>query len=142
MGGRGERLLTFLPPLRVWLVVINPGLPLSTQRVYQRGKRGLTKNRTDNRILMPPQDLEKMSDFLHNDLEASALEFMSVIEVMKERLRQVGAKGVLMTGSGPSVFGLFSTEGRWMNDPTPIQARLRRCVMQRPNRRPEVRVRP
>jgi len=110
MGGRGERLVKFLPPLKAWVVLINPGLPLSTQNVYQMGKWGLTKDRRDNRILTLPQDLEKMDDFLHNDLEEPALEFMPLIGGMKERLRQVGARGVLMTGSGPTVFGLFSKE--------------------------------
>lgn len=108
MGGRGERLLKYLPPLKTWMVLINPGLPLSTQHVYQRGRWGLTKARRDTRILLPPQDLEKVGDFLHNNLEGAALDLMPTIGAVKDRLRRAGSKGVLMTGSGPTVFGLFS----------------------------------
>ena len=107
MGGKGERLLQLLPPLELWMVLVNPGRPLYTQKVYQKVKEGLTKNRRDNKILMFPQDLEKMGNFLCNDLEAVALELMPVIEVIKKRLCEVGAIAALMTGSGPTVFGLF-----------------------------------
>jgi 4-diphosphocytidyl-2-C-methyl-D-erythritol kinase len=110
MGGKGERVLTVLPPLKAWLALINPGLPLATKDVYQQGKWGLTKQGGDTRISMPPQELEKMGKFLHNDLEGPALELMPIIGTIKERLREAGASSVLMTGSGPTVFGLFSKE--------------------------------
>jgi 4-diphosphocytidyl-2-C-methyl-D-erythritol kinase len=70
----------------------------------------LTKDRGDNRIPMLPQDLEKMGTFLRNDLEGPALELMPAIGHIKERMLEVEASGVLMTGSGPTVFGLFATE--------------------------------
>jgi 4-diphosphocytidyl-2-C-methyl-D-erythritol kinase len=110
MGGRGERMVKTLPPLKLWMLLVNPGRPLSTKEVYEQGKWGLTKDRGDNRIPMPPQDLEKMGTFLHNDLEGPALELMPAIEHIKERMLEAEARGVLMTGSGPTVFGLFTTE--------------------------------
>jgi 4-diphosphocytidyl-2-C-methyl-D-erythritol kinase len=110
MGGKGERVVQSLPPLKLWMLLINPGLPLSTKQVYEQGKWGLTKDRGDNRISMPPQDLEKMGTFLHNALEGPALELMPRIEHIKARLLDAGARGVVMTGSGPTVFGLFGEE--------------------------------
>ena len=110
MGGRGEREITVLPPLNLWLLLINPGSPLSTKQVYQQGKWGLTKEEEETKILMPPQDLEKMGKFLHNDLEGPALELMPIIDELKEKLLEAGAQGVLMTGSGPTVFGLCAGE--------------------------------
>jgi 4-diphosphocytidyl-2-C-methyl-D-erythritol kinase len=110
MGGKGERVLAILPPLKTWLVLLNPGLPLSTKQVYAGGKWGLTKQEGDTRISMPPQDLEKMGKFLRNDLEGPAMELMPIIETLKARLREAGASGVSMTGSGPTVFGLFGTQ--------------------------------
>jgi len=111
MEGKGEAVVKFLAPFKAWMVLINPGYPLSTQQVYQQGKWGLTKEGGDNRIQMPPQDLKKMGDFLHNDLEGPALKLMPIIGTIKEKLRETGATGVLMTGSGPTVFGLFEKEG-------------------------------
>jgi 4-diphosphocytidyl-2-C-methyl-D-erythritol kinase len=110
MGGRGERVVKPLPPLTLWMLLVNPGRPLSTKEVYEQGKWGLTKNRGEHKISMPPQDLEKMGTFLHNDLEGPALELMPTIGYIKERMLEVGARGVLMTGSGPTVFGLFAKE--------------------------------
>jgi len=110
MGGKGERQIKMLPPLKLWMLLINPGSPLSTKQVYQQGKWGLTKKGEDTRISMPSQDLEKMGKFLHNDLEGPALEFMPIIDILKGRLLEAGAQGVLMTGSGPTVFGLFGEE--------------------------------
>jgi 4-diphosphocytidyl-2-C-methyl-D-erythritol kinase len=108
MGGRGERVVKTLPPLKLWMLLINPGFPLSTKQVYEQGKWGLTKDRGNNRIPMPPQDLEKMGTFLHNDLEGPALELMPIIGHIKECMLDAEASGVLMTGSGPTVFGLFT----------------------------------
>jgi 4-diphosphocytidyl-2-C-methyl-D-erythritol kinase len=92
------------------MVLINPGHPLSTKQVYEQGKWGLTKQGGDTKISMPPQDLEKMGKFLRNDLEGPAMELLPIISTLKERLREAGAGGVSMTGSGPTVFGLFRTE--------------------------------
>jgi len=110
MGGKGERVLAILPQLKAWMVLINPGHPLSTKQVYEQGKWGLTKPGGDTKISMPPQDLEKMGKFLRNDLEGPAMELLPIISTLKERLREAGAGGVSMTGSGPTVFGLFRTE--------------------------------
>jgi 4-diphosphocytidyl-2-C-methyl-D-erythritol kinase len=110
MGGRGERVLAILPQLKAWLVLINPGIPLSTKQVYEQGKWGLTKQGEDTKISMPPQQLEKMGKFLRNDLEGPAMELLPVIGTVKGRMQEAGASGVSMTGSGPTVFGLFGTE--------------------------------
>jgi len=110
MAGKGERVLAILPQLEAWMVLINPGLPLSTKQVYEQGKWGLTKQGGETKISMPPQELEKMGKFLRNDLEGPALELLPIIATLKERLREAGAGGVSMTGSGPTVFGLFRTE--------------------------------
>jgi 4-diphosphocytidyl-2-C-methyl-D-erythritol kinase len=110
MEGKGERVVSYLPPLKVWMILINPGHPLSTKQVYEQRKWGLTKQGGDTKISMPPQDLEKMGKFLRNDLEGPAMELLPIISTLKERLREAGAGGVSMTGSGPTVFGLFRTE--------------------------------
>jgi 4-diphosphocytidyl-2-C-methyl-D-erythritol kinase len=112
MAGKGERVLAILPQLEAWMVLINPGLPLSTKQVYEQGKWGLTKQGGETKISMPPQELEKMGKFLRNDLEGPALELLPIIATLKERLREAGASGVSMTGSGPTVFGLFATEDK------------------------------
>ena len=48
---------------------------------------------------------------LHNDLEVVTCQHHPVITTIKERLIASGANGALMSGSGPTVFGLFDNVG-------------------------------
>lgn len=110
MGGRGERLISTLPNLDACLLLLNPGVPLSTKEVYARGGWGLTKGGADNRILMPPKKLEEMGGFLRNDLEGPAMAILPRIAQMKQILYEAGGRMISLTGSGPTVFALFGTE--------------------------------
>jgi 4-diphosphocytidyl-2-C-methyl-D-erythritol kinase len=49
---------------------------------------------------------------LHNDLEVVTCQHYPVITTIKERLVASGADGALMSGSGPTVFGLFDEPSR------------------------------
>lgn len=106
MGGRGDIQLEKLPKLDLWLVVLYPGFEVSTGEVYQQLAASLTRPRGENKIIMefPPR---KWEDFLRNDLEKVVEERFPEVREMKEFLRKEGAKGVLVSGSGSSVFGVF-----------------------------------
>jgi 4-diphosphocytidyl-2-C-methyl-D-erythritol kinase len=49
---------------------------------------------------------------LENDLETITSASFPIIETIKRELLDAGAAGALMTGSGPSVFGLFDSPGK------------------------------
>ena len=109
-AGIGERLEAFdsLPVYQI--VVIFPGFAVSTASVFSRLNLRLT-----NREKKPTKALLKKQGFLapqhlHNDLEKVALKSHPEIQKAKHRLAALGAKGTLMSGSGPSVFGLFDSE--------------------------------
>jgi 4-diphosphocytidyl-2-C-methyl-D-erythritol kinase len=53
-----------------------------------------------------------MVRLLHNDLEVVTCQCHPVITTIKERLVAGGANGALMSGSGPTVFGLFDDYSR------------------------------
>lgn len=104
--GIGER-LTPLPHLATpHLVVVNPGITLPTQRVFQAlAKQGLPK--TDSHAL--PNGYQKdVSPLLVNDLEAIAIQLEPTIGQIALELQQLGAIKTLMSGSGSSLFGLFA----------------------------------
>jgi len=61
-----------------------------------------------HRFLRNPQEI---SSVLRNDLEEVVSREYRQIGVMKKILCSAGALGALMTGSGPTVFGVFSEEG-------------------------------
>ncbi len=111
--GRGE-ILTDLPPLPpCFLVVCKPACSVSTPELF-----GLVRSK---RLRCHPYTAALLSALEQGDLEAAAHRFYNVFEdVLPARYSQVfelkgallerGAMAASMTGSGPSVFGLFRDE--------------------------------
>jgi 4-diphosphocytidyl-2-C-methyl-D-erythritol kinase len=71
---------------------------------------GLTNQRIHFNLLKFLNTSEGISLFLFNHLETVVSEKYPQIGIMKRMLLSVGALGALMTGSGPTVFGLFQNE--------------------------------
>jgi 4-diphosphocytidyl-2-C-methyl-D-erythritol kinase len=106
--GRGE-ILTELPPLTQFRVLlVNPGLETSTAWVYNNVNLRLTKKAGCNKI--SSLNLRNIATGLQNDLESVTAAAHPVINRIKAALRDRGAVGALMSGSGPTVFGIFETE--------------------------------
>lgn len=108
--GIGERLQPWpgLPPLV--LVLVNPGIPVSTAWVFQNLR--LTRTGATARIPRFPEGMSGLVRLLHNDLEVVTCQRHPVISTIKERLVAGGARGALMSGSGPTVFGVFDERAR------------------------------
>lgn len=106
--GIGEVLTAIdaVPPL--WLVIVNPNIPVSTAWVYQSLR--LTGEWNGDTIPRFFKDVADVCAVLANDLESVTIERYPVIGEIKERLVAAGAAGALMSGSGPTVFGLFASE--------------------------------
>ena len=106
--GIGERLteLTGIPD--AWVVLVNPNLPVSTAWVY-KNLQLTQKERLDT---LPDSfgEITSVCAVLSNDLESVTIPAFPVIGEIKERLVRMGAAGAMMSGSGPTVFGLFSDE--------------------------------
>lgn len=106
--GIGELLtpLDTVPP--AWIVLVNPRVPVSTAWVYQNLE--LT-NRPPVPILSRSfGTVHDLCAVLANDLEAVTIARYPIIREIKERLLHEGAAGSLMSGSGPTVFGVFEDE--------------------------------
>jgi 4-diphosphocytidyl-2-C-methyl-D-erythritol kinase len=106
--GIGERLRRIELP-KLWYVLIYPNFEVSARWAYQNFK--LTKRQFHYRIQEFLRTPRKISSILRNDLEAVVSRQYPQIEVMKKALECAGALAALMTGSGPTVFGLFPGEG-------------------------------
>lgn len=104
--GVGERLRTVagLPPL--WYLLVNPGIEVSTAWVFQNLR--LTSPGAVTKLPALPSTVEGMLRLLHNDLEFVTISRYPVVGQIKRQLLDVGALGALMSGSGPTVFGVFS----------------------------------
>jgi 4-diphosphocytidyl-2-C-methyl-D-erythritol kinase len=107
--GRGE-IVTSLPPLpSFWVLLANPGFETSTAWVYKNVNLRLTKKVDCNKIARLTT-ARNIAAELHNDLETVTKAAHPVIGEIEEALIAQGALGVRMSGSGPTVFGVFETE--------------------------------
>lgn len=116
--GRGERVAP-APALRpsgsgpvpAWAVLVNPGFAVSTKWAFEAlgETRGLTNVEAIYKMSRlseaPPASVWSMA----NDLEQVSAARHPVIEEIKTHLRTAGARAVRMSGSGPTVFGMFGT---------------------------------
>ena len=109
--GRGEILEPVELP-KFWYVLINPGFPVSTQWVYRN--LNLTKNieNININISKVSENLAAIQRLLINDLEAVTLRKHYEIQELKDALLALDATGALMSGSGPTVFGVFLNKGK------------------------------
>ena len=110
--GVGER-LEKVPNLRPYhLVLCDPGIVASTAKVYKNIDFRLTLNQKYNMKtgLNVPLRGQKFDvrDQMHNDLEESACRLYPEIKETKEEMELLLKRRVVMTGSGSSLFALFS----------------------------------
>jgi len=107
-SGIGEKLEAYPEPLPFHLVVVYPGFMVSTGEVFQNLNLGLTKCEKKIKRLFSTKISFDPGRHLCNDLEIVTASKYPVIKSIKEQLLIRGALGALMSGSGPTVFGLFS----------------------------------
>ncbi len=129
VAGIGEQ----IEPLSGWpaipLVLVNPGLPLATVEVFQafdalhRGRSlggsrsapvdpsALTLERGSPEIGAEAARARAWGRLLENDLESTAIRLCPAVARLRERLRAAGAQAVGMSGSGPTLFGVFENPG-------------------------------
>jgi 4-diphosphocytidyl-2-C-methyl-D-erythritol kinase len=113
---RGDEVYPLRLQLRAHVVVVDPGVPVSTARVFSRLDRRLTPREKSNSIFyFVSRELEGSGAyrFLQNDLEEAALEEAPALREQAGRIRAVllgkGACLAALSGSGASYFGLFET---------------------------------
>jgi len=113
--GIGEK-LTALPPMPdCHILVAKPALCVSTKSVYQQLDACLPEKHPDIDGMMEAlrqENLQGVVSRLENILEAVTIPAHPVIADLKIRMRQLGAAGSLMSGSGPTVFGIFPISHR------------------------------
>ncbi|MEY3845530.1 MAG: hypothetical protein RL293_1952, partial [Bacteroidota bacterium] len=111
--GRGEMLSPVeLDLFNVFLVLLNPGIHVGTKEAYD-GVSVSEDVMAVEEITQKP--LEQWKELLKNDFESSVFLRHPEIHSLKESLYQSGAIYASMSGSGSSVFGLFTSDEAAMN---------------------------
>lgn len=108
--GIGEKLTPLLPPPKCFVLIAKPPVSVSTKFVYENLKAGELKHHPDIDGMIEAlneQDLEKLAGRMENVLETVTIPAYPVIEELKVFMKKHGAMNAIMSGSGPTVFGLF-----------------------------------
>jgi 4-diphosphocytidyl-2-C-methyl-D-erythritol kinase len=113
--GRGEILQQVDSPPQCWVVLAKPPINVSTSEIY--GKLNVQEIKRHPSIpgmldALKKKDFEAMCENLGNVLEEVTLQLYPEVQHMKECMQKLGADGVLMSGSGPTVFALVSKESK------------------------------
>ncbi len=110
--GIGEKLspLPKIPPCHILLV--KPSFSISTKEVYNKIDSVKDYRHPDTDRLIEgicESDIDKIASSMGNVLEEVSLNDYPILSDLKEELRALGAIGSQMSGSGPTVFGIFKT---------------------------------
>ena len=112
--GRGEIVEPVECKLSAAVLLVNPGFGISTKWAYENWSAmagTLTGKPPEVSLLvraLAEDDLAALGRCLYNSLEAPSVRKYPVLRLLKETMTGHGAAGVLMSGSGATVFGLFA----------------------------------
>jgi 4-diphosphocytidyl-2-C-methyl-D-erythritol kinase len=111
--GRGERLEFIDSVPQCWVVLAKPPINVSTADVYGRLQANRIARHPDTAGVVEAirsKDFFAMCNGLGNVLEEVTLSVYPEVRQLKNCMERLGADGVLMSGSGPTVFALCSKE--------------------------------
>ena len=97
---------------RFWYVIVTPPLKVPTSWVYANLKLRLTRGEYNFILALLKKEPIRIGHILENDLESVSAIHFPVIRDIKKSLLDAGAVGALMSGSGPSVFGVFESRDK------------------------------
>jgi 4-diphosphocytidyl-2-C-methyl-D-erythritol kinase len=107
--GIGERLSPISLHQSFWALLVYPGFSVATAWAY-RNYKILTNKINHISMRNSIRDIYQLLPLLENDLEQVVIKEHPEIQKIKDDLISAGAYGSLMSGSGSSVFGLFTDE--------------------------------
>ncbi|SCP95607.1 4-(cytidine 5'-diphospho)-2-C-methyl-D-erythritol kinase [Anaerobium acetethylicum] len=108
--GIGEKLTALKPMPKCHVLIAKPGISVSTKFVYENLHLEDVKSHPDiDRIIecIESGDLKGAAGSMGNVLEEVTIPAYPVIQDIKDAMNRNGALGAMMSGSGPTVFGLF-----------------------------------
>ncbi len=106
--GKGEELVFLKNKLKTPLLLVNPGVKISTKEVFSKvNPEEITHRKiSDMTSAIYNNNHELMARELHNSLESITFEMEPEIQKIKNEMINLGLDGALMSGSGATVFGI------------------------------------
>ncbi len=111
--GIGEVLTPLPNPPQCYLVIAKPDIYVSTKYVYENLRANELQHHPDINAMIESikeKDLIKMAQQMENVLENVTVVEYPIIEEIKDTMKRCGALNAIMSGSGPTVFGIFESD--------------------------------
>lgn len=108
--GIGEKLTPLAPAPDCYVLVAKPDINVSTKYVYEHlDAQEIVKHPDIDGMVeaIAEESLQGILDRMENVLETVTVSAYPVIQTIKDRMKELGAINSLMSGSGPTVFGIF-----------------------------------
>jgi 4-diphosphocytidyl-2-C-methyl-D-erythritol kinase len=108
--GLGEKLTVIKSIPDCYILLAKPNVGVSTKEVYQSLKLNDINERPNLSVMLQAiekQNLKEICNSMGNVLETVTTKIHPIIVELKQKLIEYGAIGSLMSGSGPTVFGIF-----------------------------------
>lgn len=122
--GRGEKVTEIKPYNNYYILIATPNVRVSTKEIFYRldlneitaERQIIEKEKFDNAVYaIEKHNLKMLSKNIFNDLELVTEPMFDKVSLFKNRLMELGAMKSLMSGSGPTVFGIFSSYFKALN---------------------------
>lgn len=111
--GIGEKLTELRGVPKMTVLLVKPSISVSTADVYKQYDICKEKTHPDTEAMkkaIEKGDIDKIANCLGNTLESVTLKNNPCVEDIKQKMILYGAAGSVMSGSGPTVFGIFNDE--------------------------------
>ena len=112
--GIGEKLSPLPPPPKAALLIVKPPIMVPTQWVYEQLRLDRLEKHPDIDGMiraLGSGDLKGITECMENVMETVTEKEYPIITEIKNMMIEKGAMNALMSGSGPSVFGVYQEEG-------------------------------
>lgn len=113
--GRGERLQPISNPPQCWVILAKPPIHVSTSDIYGQFNIDAVEAHPSARQMIEAidkQDFKLMCSSMGNVLEDVTMRMFPEVRRIKELMLRLGAEGALMSGTGPTVFGMVEKEAK------------------------------
>ncbi|MEN2766727.1 4-(cytidine 5'-diphospho)-2-C-methyl-D-erythritol kinase [Ornithinibacillus xuwenensis] len=112
--GFGDIIETLPPPPPFWVILAKPDIGVSTKTIFQRVDINEVIHPNTNKVIeaLYEKDFKKLCQNIGNSLEPVTTSLHPEVQRIKEKMQQAGASGVLMSGSGPTVYGIVEQQSK------------------------------
>lgn len=110
--GIGDIIINTKVYFKYYIVILKPNIFCSTKDMYDKldSRNFLTERKADKMLeALGEKDAKKLAKNLYNDFEEVSKDIKEIVE-SKEKLKENGAMGALLAGSGSAVFGVFENK--------------------------------